>query len=854
MFNKINKIHINYLILLIIPIFYGFWLFIILNFKGPNWILIPQDLGYNYLISSVNFFNGDPLGSLIHPAIPNILIIGFLSFIYFKLINNEQEFLTSVLNDPESYFSISSNFIILLTIIFIFLVGYIVLKKFNKLQYSIFFQSFVLFANYQLIVFNNFASPESFLVLFFLIKIFFIFYHKDIDFKNWNQNLITFILINSFISALCIATKFIALPIFFLVFFFLEKNIHKILYTLSFILFCTLFFFPIFDPYNKFQFLNDLYGLLVTILRENSNSLGEMNAHIYLKKLFYNFKTFPSFFYIFLLNIFIYIFCSLQKKKPNNTFTKRLSEACLIVSTLAILLLTLRFNGGKYSFIYIPIILSSIFLIFENYFLISNIKNKNKFINYSLSIYFCLLFLNFFTINIEIFKGNNDYRIIKKMNDFLDEKNDNNNAIITQIPSSNIETATFHGFLTAQKLNKEIFRKNSSKNHFNYNLYHGQAYLYDNGSIDVIELKEKFNNVYFWTSKNAFFKSKNINPPKAIWKKEIESNKELLAKIIGLQIDDYKANRKKKWIKKNCKKKNCLIYENTSESKIDYLSLKNNLELKVKGSFDKINWQNINLKHLSDPRIFLYKKDSQKNIFKLINNKNFKFYKFEVNKDTKDLLLFSSGKCSKNEILFTKKNKFLSNNKKIETDNWFFDNEQSFSIRLISVKITMLKELNLNNERKISIKILRQKDDKFKKVFNYSFKFVSLDNKLGKIPGSFYKFSGDFPIIFESELIEETKLSGYKIIFNEKNFSQNPKKWSLLGSKDKKKWTILSQKSEKSGISKKINTQTIYNNNKYKYLRLEVYETYNGQNLVKFKNIKYYKKNSPGNETCTETM
>ena len=106
---NINKSIYNYF-LIIIPIIYSFFYKYIEIIKGPSWIMVPQDLGYVYLINAINFLNFEPIGTLIHPGLSVVYIasfvIGIMALTGFK---GDSLLLESALSNPELYFSSYSN-------------------------------------------------------------------------------------------------------------------------------------------------------------------------------------------------------------------------------------------------------------------------------------------------------------------------------------------------------------------------------------------------------------------------------------------------------------------------------------------------------------------------------------------------------------------------------------------------------------------------------------------------------------------------------------------------------------------------------------------------------------------------
>ena len=76
---------INILLVLMLT----FYLFFIYELRGPHWILFPQDLSYVYLYNGVNLLQGEKVGTLIHPALTQIIFSSFIAFVTDYLVSNQ---------------------------------------------------------------------------------------------------------------------------------------------------------------------------------------------------------------------------------------------------------------------------------------------------------------------------------------------------------------------------------------------------------------------------------------------------------------------------------------------------------------------------------------------------------------------------------------------------------------------------------------------------------------------------------------------------------------------------------------------------------------------------------------------
>ena len=158
--------------------------------------------------------------------------------------------------------------------------------------------------------------------------------------------------------------------------------------------------------------------------------------------------------------------------------------------------------------------------------------------------------------------------------------------------------------------------------------------------------------------------------------------------------------------------------------------------------------------------------------------------------------------------------------------------------------------INYENNIKNNIKFFLFYKERFKNIFNLSFISKLKNNEKGKIPGEKYFFLGEYPVVIETEFLEKMAIDEYKISFDSQIKSFVPTKWEFYGSNDKKNWILLDQKIEKSNNNRNFFSQKVNLNEKFRFFKILILNTYNTGNLVKFKNIKYYKNEVNRNGIC----
>ena len=599
-----------------------------------------------------------------------------------------------------------------------------------------------------------------------------------------------------------------------------------------------------------------MFGLFSTLVRENTELRVNFFQNYFYKLLgfIYSYKIF---FFVVFINITLLFFSNKKKLKLTQELNnlRKISYACFYLTITSIIFLTFRHSGGKYSYLYLP-------YIFLSYVICLKIINENKIISLK-KIKFCLIsfiiiVFSFFTKNSveegSIFREN--YLKSKEISKIAFSNSDN--AIITQISASNINTALYHSFLTSNKMNVETFRKFDPNNHYNYNLFYGKAYKYGSGSFEVKELKNMYKDVYFWTSIHNFQNINENKPPNVVYKIISESKSERLIKVISYWFDKYQSKMKNSsnWKKVECdEKKVCIIYSNINKKELidhiifsktnvgDIFSLSN---VKLEGSNDKIFWNKIVLTQNKNKQIFSNYKYN--NIFKIKDENYYKFYKIKLDKEyfPEVINLYSSSDCSNLQRIITVSNKFIKKKDNLSNEEkWFIDEIKKIKKDSVNFNLNLRKEVSTHQ----NLKYFFSFSNSFFSI-NFSMRSPSIENQTGKIPGSEYKYSSSYPIYFFSEFLKSEKLSSYEIFFDNKNKDFIPQKWVLLASNDNSNCDVIDEVENKNVFDDNTIKFNINVKKKYKYIKFKILQNLSGTEFAKFINIKYYTNSINANKKC----
>lgn len=806
---KINKTLRSSLPLAIMPLGYVFWSLYIYYIKGPSWMMIPQDLGYTYLINALNILYSEPLGVLIHPA---ITVVGFMAF-YIKIAHlffGQNDLITDVFKYAEFYFELAVFLVIFITGLASFLMGLFVNKSLKDYRYSIILQSFFILPQPYIFILQSFLSPESFVTILFMLQVGLLFIlAKSYDYVETGRLKIIFL--GALVAVLALATKFTAAPILIL-FSFVIRGIKEQAYYCFFVVLCLLVIFgPVLSNFENVELL--IINILGLINSLNTEALargqpGLFNVGDNFIVMFNSSKH-----YVIISSLVFISTILLRAYEPVRKFSKdlnlnlyRANLAFSIVAFLGFIILGLRpQNTAKYAFSYLPLLLASlgIFVFYLNKYVERTCVSKwhNSVIN-------CGFIFTLIIFSFKLYNHQTDDTRIKKI---VKQKNDaiqmdkltygnrkDNTAIITGISASNKATAFFHSYVTSRLRHAKFYREVIDNRHFDYGLDGENVYYYGADGVSLSELQEIYDKLLFWSSKSNFKGHEWRKPPDAIWKSIYSADMELLKEIVALSFsgiyDTSKKENSKLWSTIDCELNEiCFVFENTSSFQNKPLShiklIRNQYDSRLKevsfvveGSTNNSDWvfiEELAKEKKWDGQALQNLKPGDALTYELQAIKYYKYYKLRFKDFSKgenifpfNLNLFSRGGCSQYARILEKDKHFI---KKLSSGS--------------ETEVTSLK---------------------------------------GKIGSDFYENVG-LPVIFETKLSDKELVSSYSLSVAKGGWKENivrmPSDWRLLGMIDGN-WMVLDEKSSINwihGEEKLFNIQPV----ETRRLRLEIYDTVN---------------------------
>ncbi|WP_085444445.1 discoidin domain-containing protein [Magnetofaba australis] len=253
--------------------------------KGPNWVLIPQDLGYNYLFNGVNILRGDAAGTLIHPAITTIYYYAGLTWLIYQLFG-AGELAAWVVGHLEFTSQCISYFTAFLGMLAFYVAGVLVWRGTGSVWLALLLLAQGFIHRPDSMVLNSFGAPESFLYLLAMLLAGVSALRLRAESQPPQPERV-YLLLSSLICATALATKFTAAPFVLLPLLALRGWRHR----LQFLALCAvwgLFYaLPILlEPLNRAQFIEDLFSLVATTRNERAAAAAQTDTGVSILHLF----------------------------------------------------------------------------------------------------------------------------------------------------------------------------------------------------------------------------------------------------------------------------------------------------------------------------------------------------------------------------------------------------------------------------------------------------------------------------------------------------------------------------------------------------------------------------------------
>jgi hypothetical protein len=250
------------LIFVILPLAFLFCVLLLKSARGPYWRCINMDPEYTYLINSLNFAEGLPIGHMDHPG-TTLKVAGAWILKSFHFLRNGSPLAEDVLKNSEAYLGFMNRIFLGLTILLMFLAGWLGYRKSGEKRFAFLLQSSPFFSTTILLSAGR-MNPEPFLLwISFAIVLVIVYFRATVPQESYKGYVFLF-------AALCglgVATKVTFLPITLVPLFILPKFYRKF----SFLMLTAAFFLgftsPIISSYHsviewfgKLFIHSELYG------------------------------------------------------------------------------------------------------------------------------------------------------------------------------------------------------------------------------------------------------------------------------------------------------------------------------------------------------------------------------------------------------------------------------------------------------------------------------------------------------------------------------------------------------------------------------------------------------------------
>ncbi|MBO88032.1 MAG: hypothetical protein CMP14_00795, partial [Rickettsiales bacterium] len=546
------------------------WLFYLFEIKGPQWILMPQDLGYTYIFNGLNVLLGRELGVLIHPAITVSYVHAGIIYLFY-LISGTGELQTHVVANAEAYSVIVSHFTTLCIAGCTGVLAWSVYRLTGQIKYA-FISSMGIFL---IPVFywplNAFGCPESFLLMLIMLLT-----GLSCLYVNERVSVTTFIIFSSLLGALAIGTKFISLPMLALPFFLVRGLKAKVLFSVTFFLAVAIVFSPIYlEPLAFEVFKGNMKGLIGSAQLERNAGAGNLSLAV-IDQSFTALTSYPLFLSVVIVQILLLPFIRPRYFVKNFTLYNiaRINVALLGTILIAIAFIALRPKVHyyvTYGCIQGVTIAFSLFLLQRRSFNIDLDQWSKKLLSSTVILVFSALVV----IGILPFKKElgrlNDQRVGAIRANELISKEKGNYALITAIPSSHVTTAYEHANQTSRFYYWHEIDMLMRPNWFNYNFDGVSVWDRSRQKISFKELSHHYSKILFWMSRVQFSFNEDgtglggILSPRAQFKILVGHAKEhrtlegmqgrewreILAELQGLEIASLNDN-KRQGLQPNC--------------------------------------------------------------------------------------------------------------------------------------------------------------------------------------------------------------------------------------------------------------------------------------------------------------
>jgi len=525
--------------LLLAPLAYLVWEAVLYAARGPNWIMVPQDLSYNYLLNGLNVLNGDPIGSLIHPALTTIGYIAAVTWVTHLLFGTGPRD-AAVIADPEFYFSIAAHSVTLLTAFCLFLLGRWAYQGLCSRLLALLVQSFVFLPPPVSMVLNSYASPESMLVMLAMLQVGLTLRTLDGRLEDAAARR-AYVIATVIIGSAAVATKFIALPLLLAPLLVVPTWRSKVIYCVGLVIGIGVSLSPIALVHaHRVQFIQDMFELSrMAVSESQSRGVNELITMI--------FDRFPIFVYGLILGLVLLLALAFYRPLRCTAIQECPWALRLFVVAQATGVAAFVFILARPKLHYLVPFLIYQSLGFATFFLMvgRHLALAHGFVPIRVKTVTTLVCAALcgvtFGHNVSFQNGLQLLVHVRsaalRMQSYLSGA-PGNNAIVTAIPASNIPTALYHALQTSRSLHWESVAAVLPPNHYNYGFDGVHAYTHRYHAVSLSELQEMYDQVFFWTTRTNFAQGEWGLPIEAVWQDIQVAAFERLSQLEALAIQE----------------------------------------------------------------------------------------------------------------------------------------------------------------------------------------------------------------------------------------------------------------------------------------------------------------------------
>jgi hypothetical protein len=248
---------------------YAFWMAVLALAGGPNWVMVPSDINYIYLLNGLNILSGHPLGALVHPAI-SVSYFCALSAWFIHALVGSGELVRDVLEHPEFYMRAIVTVVATLNTASIFALGQMIYAGTQRRSLILVGQCAFILCPTTYLYYISFGGPESFQTIFLVLLVAVTVATMERGLPDPGSRL-RYVATSALLVGAAMSTKFTSIPMMILPFLVVPTFRWKAAFVALTGVSAVLFLSPIFlVPGNWAQFMSDMHSMAVTAAKERA--------------------------------------------------------------------------------------------------------------------------------------------------------------------------------------------------------------------------------------------------------------------------------------------------------------------------------------------------------------------------------------------------------------------------------------------------------------------------------------------------------------------------------------------------------------------------------------------------------